>query len=334
MRNHLRNAVPNSYGNNLMIEKVVDVHIHPLLTQISEKQLIKEVKKAGVDFCVLLAVDVDCNILDKEDFKNKILQKCLDLYIWDSLGMLEKVKQVLRIVKTSNQTVASLVEKYPKLFVGFGSVNPSKSSRYVEEKLREIKRLKLRGVKLMPTLQFFNPKKAQKNLTRIFEFCEKEQKIVMYHTGCDPLIWEFPEFSEDANPKYLGSLVRKFREVPVILAHMGCYSARFPGIWLDEALKLGVNQRNVWFDISAVNYVATRRDFVEKVRKSVGWDMVLFGSDYPVLQGENISSSLREVLESKFLTKDEKAKVLGLNAAKLLGLKKKGNTRSNATLFF
>jgi len=303
-----------------MTERVIDAHVHPLFSQISERQLIKEMDRAGVDVCVLLAMDVDENILEVKDFKNRILQKCLSLYMLDSLRMLEGVRQILRVVKTTNQAVAHTVRRHPKRFVGFGSVNPSKTSSYVEEKLREIERLNLRGVKLIPTLQFFNPERAQKNLARIFEFCEKKHKIVMCHTGCDPSIWEYPEFSEGANPKYLKNLVQKFRKVPVILAHMGCYSARFPGIWLDEALQLGMTQDNVWFDISAVSYVATKREFAERIRKSVGWNRVLFGSDYPVVRGEDMTSSLRDVLGSRFLTEDEKTGILGLNAAKLLGI--------------
>lgn len=288
------------------------------MAQISKRQLLKELDRAGVDVCILLAVDVDEDVLEQRDVKNKILQRCLDLYIWDCQRMLDGVRHILRSVKTTNRTVARLVRENPRRFVGFGSVNPSKSSSYVDEKLKEIERLNLRGIKLIPTLQFFSPEGARKNLTRIFEFCEKNQKVVLYHAGCDPLLWEHPGFSEDANPKHLRNLVRKFRKVPVILAHMGCYSARYPGIWLDEALQLGMAQRNVWFDISAVTYVATRREFVEKVRKSVGWNRVLFGSDYPVVQGADITSTVGEILDSPFLTEKEKMKVLGLNAASLL----------------
>ena len=104
------------------------------------------------------------------------------------------------------------------------------------------------------------------------------------------------------------------------MAHMGCYSARSPGIWLDEALKLGRNQENVWFDISAVTYVVTEERFVDKIRKVVGMNRVLFGSDYPAVEGLDIGSMVAEVKGSRYLTEEEKIDILGLNAAKLLGL--------------
>ena len=105
------------------------------------------------------------------------------------------------------------------------------------------------------------------------------------------------------------------------MAHVGCYSSRSPGIWLDEALDLGRNHENVWYDIAAVPYVVTKERFVEKIRKSVGMDRVLFGSDYPAVNGVTIESMIDEVKSSEYLTEEEKEGILGLNAIRLLGLR-------------
>lgn len=155
-------------------------------------------------------------------------------------------------------------------------------------------------------------------MQKLFEYCEKRGKIVMCHTGCDPYIWEEPHLSQGANPKYLKSIVQDFKKVPVILAHMGCYSSRAPGIWMGEALDLGKENENVWFDIAAVPYVVTREKFVDKIRRTVGLDHVLFGSDYPAVEGTSIQSMVAEVKNSNYLTEEEKAKILGLNAMKIL----------------
>ncbi len=118
------------------------------------------------------------------------------------------------------------------------------------------------------------------------------------------------------------SVIEDFQKVKVIVAHMGCYSARVPGVWIDEALELGRKKDNVWFDIAAVPYVVTYRKFVDKVRRTVGLDQVLFGSDYPAVGGGEVSieSMIAEVKDSNYLTEEEKANVLGLNAIKLFGL--------------
>jgi len=91
---------------------------------------------------------------------------------------------------------------------------------------------------------------------------------------------------------------------------------------MDEALELGKENENVWFDIAAVPYVVTYRKLVDKVRRTVGLDRVLFGSDYPAVGGGEVSieSIVAEIRGSTCLTEEEKAKILGLNAMKLFGL--------------
>lgn len=302
-----------------MAAKIVDVHVHPL-SLITEEQLLKELDEAEVDICVLLALDVDSHDLDRPEIKKMVSDRLLDMYFWDPKKVVEELKSFLDGARIDNEQVANLANRNPNRFVGFGSIDLSRDQRYVEEKTKEIDKLDLKGVKLIPTLQFFNPVKAHKNMQRVFEYCEKKRKIITYHTGCDPYVWEEPHFSQDANPEYLKSIVRDFESVQVILAHTGSYSSKSPGIWFDEALELGKDSENVWFDIAAVSYLVTRQEFVDKIRKTVGFDRVLFGSDYPAVNGVSIGSMIAEVRSSNHLSEEEKEKVLGFNAMRLLGL--------------
>ena len=302
-----------------MSQRIVDVHIHPFAF-LTEDHLLTELKKAEVEIGVLLALDVDPKDLDSPQTKKMISNRLLEMYFWDAKKVVEELETFLEVVRTENNAVASLAKKYPDRFVGFGSIDLSKSPAYVEEKIKEIDRLNLRGIKLIPTLQFFNPVESREKIEKVFEFCEKRGKIVTYHTGCDPYVWEEPHFSQDANPMHLKPIIEDFKGVKVIVAHMGCYSSRMPGIWMDEALELGKNHENVWFDIAAVIYVVTREKFVHKIRKTVGMDQVLFGSDYPAVQGVTIEMMVDDVKKSPHLTEIEKEKILGLNAIELLGL--------------
>lgn len=303
-----------------MADKIVDVHVHPL-TLIAEEHLLSELDKAKVDVSVLLALDVDSRDLDRPEIKEIVSNRLLDMYFWDVKKVVEELKSFLDAARIDNEQVADLVKKYPNRFVGFGSINLSRNETYVEEKIKEIDRLGLKGVKLIPTLQFFNPVKACKNMERVFEYCGRNGKIITYHAGCDPYVWEEPHFSQDANPEYLRSVIRDFEGVRVILAHMGCYSSRSPGIWFDEALELGKENKNVWFDIAAVPYVVIRQKFVDRIRRTVGFDQVLFGSDYPVVNGVSIDSMIAEVKGSDRLSREEKENILGLNAMRLLSLR-------------
>ncbi len=302
-----------------MVEaKIVDVHVHPF-TLITHEHMLTELDKAGVAIAVLLALDVDPRDLDRPEIKKIVSNRLLDMYFWDAKRVVEGLKDFLEVARTENEQVADFIQSHPTRFVGFGSINLSRNETYVKEKIKEIDRLNLKGIKLIPTLQFFNPVKADKNMRMLFEYCERKEKIITYHTGCDPYVWEEPHFAQDANPQYLKSIVQDFRGVPVILAHMGCYSSRSPGIWFEEALELGKENQNVWFDIAAVPYVVTREKFVDRIRKTVGLDRVLFGSDYPAVNGVSIESMIAEVRSSDYLSREEKENILGLNAMRLLG---------------
>ena len=303
-----------------MSQRIIDFHIHSFAL-LTEDHLLTELNNAGVEVGVLLALDVDPKNLDRPQTKKMVSNRLLEMYFWDAKEVMEELKTFLEMVKTEDKEVASLVKRHPDRFVGFGSVDLSKSQAYVEEKIKEIDRLDLKGIKLIPTLQFFNPVEAREKMEKVFEFCEKRGKIVTYHAGCDPYVWEEPHFSQDANPKYLKQILEDFKEVKVIVAHMGCYSAKVPAIWMDEALELGKINENVWFDIAAVTYLVTRENFVQKIRETVGMDRVLFGSDYPAVQGVSIRMMVDDVKESRYLTETEKEKILGLNAIELLGLR-------------
>ncbi len=299
-------------------EGIVDVHVHPL-PLLPEDVLINELNAANVDICVLLAIDVDTHYIDEPKFRMQLMQRLIDVGVWD-VNVLNYMKTLISLAKTTNERVADLIRRYSQRFIGFGSINVSKGLSYVSDKLDEIDKLNLAGIKLIPTLQFFNPSQSMDELKLIFEFCSKNAKKVMFHTGCDPGIWEIPEVSEDANPKYLESIIKDYEDVPVILAHAGSYSLRFPGIWLNEALKLGKKYDNVWFDISAVIYLVTERKFVDKIRSEIGMMKVLFGSDYPVIKGYSIKSMVDEIKKSKYLSNEEKSNVLKLNAIRLFNL--------------
>ena len=299
---------------------IIDFHVHPVPSETGENLILKEMEKAQVDMAVLLALDLNSEHLKNEKEKRSFLEKCLNLYIWNGLQALRNAEKILETANINNKVVAAMARKHPKRFIAFGSVNPSQDTKYVEEKLKEIEKLELKGIKLIPTLQFFNPKKETKKLNRIFEFCEKTGRIIVFHTGCDPAVWEYPEFSENANPRLLEGYIRNFRDVQVVLAHMGAYSMRNPGIWLREAIELGKRYRNVWFDVAAVTYLLTERRFAEIISGEIGWKHVLFGSDFPVVKSHSMASAINEVKASPYLSAKEKEMILGLNAMKLLGL--------------
>lgn len=295
---------------------IVDGHIHPIPGIVNEETLIREMDKAGVSKAFLIALDVHSSDLDSIEISGKVFNRLMEACIWD-VRVIEEMKRILNSARIENIYVAELVKNNPKRFIGIGSINPARGKSYIESKIREIDKLELLGVKFIPTLQFFNPIKVKKNIQKILKYCRDSGKIAIFHTGCDPYVWEHPHISEDGNPKYLEKVIEKFQEVPTIIAHMGSYSRNYPGIWFKEALQLGVRCSNVLFDISAVPYLVCRRGYVEEIRRYIGFHRVLFGSDYPVV-GANIASIISEVCNTPYLSEKEKRLVLGLNAVNLI----------------
>jgi predicted TIM-barrel fold metal-dependent hydrolase len=311
-------------------ELIIDIHVHPFF---HDTKILDEMKKAGVNHAVLLAVDVDPLDVEKPEIKSKLRKRHLEsLFGSRALRFTSVEDEIKRFfqelvnyypeLKSSNEEIADLVKKNPDEFIGFGSVNPNKDEDYVKAKLKEISALGLKGIKMLPTLQLFSPIE-NKNFEKICEYCEKNKKVLLYHTGCDPGPWEIPELSEDANPKYLKPMLESYNPV-IVIAHAGSYSAYKPGIWFDEAFELGKNFANIYFDSSAVSSFIYTEKILKKIREEVGLDRLLYGSDFPVVWGSNMNYEVNVIRNCAYLTRDEKENILGLNAARILNLERAG----------
>ena len=305
---------------------IIDIHVHPFY---KENRILDEMKRAGVDLAILLAVDADPMDVEKPEIRDRLrvqhLESSIDFWGFRVLSIEDQIKKFFQDLivyypdlKSSNQEIADLVRKYPDKFIGFGSVNPNKDENYVDAKLQEISDLGLKGIKMLPTFQMFNPSE-NKNFERICEYCEKNRKVLLYHTGCDPGPWENLSLSEDANPKYLTKILEKY-SLTIVLAHTGSYSAWKPGIWLNEALELGRKFDSVYFDTAAVSSIIFSEKTLNKIREVVGLERLLFGSDYPVVWGSDIKYEVDFIKSCNYLTVQEKEKILGLNAAEILGM--------------
>lgn len=309
---------------------VIDFHVHPF---VPTKVLLREMEESKVRMAVLLAIDVNINIIEKKEVQEELrkrffssLHSLYNPYFWRTYDVVEDIRDFFKRMakafpdlKITNEEVANIVKEYPDRFVGFGSVNPNLSKNALKEKLEEISRLELKGIKLLPTIQFFNPAK-NKNFYKICKFCEDNDKIILIHTGCDPGPWEIPEIAEDANPKYLAKVLNQYRPT-IVLAHAGSYSMYEPGIWLDEALKLAQMFDNVYFDTSAVNDILFSQEFLSKIRGYLGIERLIFGSDYPILRNSSMKDEVRCVNECPHLSEQEKAMILYNNASSLLRIK-------------
>jgi len=302
--------------------RAIDFHVHPF-PHVPPEEILKAMDEADVEKAVLLALDIDPSDLNIRRVRARVEDALLNLtmgFVFISFEELEKqAYELMPQFRTENEYVAKLARLWPDRFVGFGSVDVCKGERYVAKTLKKIKRLKLKGVKVLPTAQFFNPSLDRGIVDAVFRFCERENLIVIYHTGCDVGAFELPHLAGDANPIFLNGVLDDYPDLKIVLSHFGSYSARYPRIWFKECVDIMKKYDNTYADIAAVPYLLSERKSVEKIRREVGFERVLFGSDYPAVILVNIKDEKNVVEGSEHLTEHEKELVLYENAKQLLG---------------
>ncbi|HEX6488378.1 MAG TPA: amidohydrolase family protein [Candidatus Dormibacteraeota bacterium] len=208
-----------------------------------------------------------------------------------------------------NDLVAAAVRDHPDRFVGFGSVDPLKGERAVAE-LDQVKELGLKGLKLHPSLQAFNPE--DERFWPLYRRAEELGLVCLFHTGTSGIGAGMPGGQgirlDYARPIHLDAVAADFPRLNIIAAHFG-----WP--WQQEMLAIALHKTNVFIDISgwAPRYIPP-----EVVRELKGrlQDRFLFGSDYPFIQ----PSRCLDELASLELSAEVSQKLLVDNGMRLLGL--------------
>jgi len=301
---------------------IVDFHMYP---KFPDLKFMYDLKEAGITHGVILTADTDPSDVDRPEVVEQIRRGYSKWQLSRSIPF-ERVLHEIRSslyspTHVTDRDIADWVEDYPDILIGFGSVNLSKDSSYVERKLDEIERLGLRGVKLSPHSQFFNPSENE-NVDFLFEYCRSTGSIVLSHSGCGAGPFEVPQLSWNSHPGLWEPIVKDYPDVPLVLAHFGSYSNRAPGIWLFDALQLGKKYENVYADLAVVHTLLEVEEVVREIRATIGFDRVLFGTDYPmpIYQEQTLRDVVMNVKMNPKLSGDEKRAVLGGNAARLLGI--------------
>lgn len=209
----------------------------------------------------------------------------------------------------SNELVAGVVKRFPGRFVGFGSVDPLKPN--APALLRQLPDLGLKGLKLHPTMQGFDP--SSDEAMRLFEAAAKANLVVITHTGTSGLGAGCPGGQglriDLARPILLDRAAAAFPEMSIVLAHVG-----WP--WHLEALAMALHKANIFIDISGWRYRYLPQEVLRDMKGRLAGQF-LFGTDVPMFSPADL---LRE-FATLDLPIDVAAKILSENASRLLGLK-------------
>ena len=183
-----------------------------------------------------------------------------------------------------NDQTAEFVQAHPDNLIGFLSVHPDDSS-CLEEIDRSVHDLGLKGLKLLPNYQNFDPlgKKA-------FEVYKKADKLglpILFHAGIT-VEQEIP--SEWGHPKYFDRIAIAFPKLKIILAHMA------ETVDTQTLAAVLIKHPNVFSDISALFYRPW--SFYQTLRTAEEWGVMgklFFATDYPVANPQETIQALRSI---------------------------------------
>ncbi len=263
-----------------------------LITNVSPEGLVQEMDEAGLDKTILLALDYELA------FKGKLSYK------------------------EYNDYVAEILKKFPDRFIGFAGIDPRRGLEAISELERCLDQ-GMTGVKLWPLTGFY-PDDPQ-----FYPFYERVEELnvpILCHTGsCPPTT-----YMKYNRPVYVDKVAVDFPNIKIIMAHIG-------QPWTNEAISVAAKNKNVFFDISSwqVSYkIAPLALFqVLLTAKTIcGVKKILFGSDWPIFtpllsQKEWVDAINKlqippplKLMGFPEFTEEEKKKILGGNAIRVLGL--------------
>jgi uncharacterized protein len=218
-----------------------------------------------------------------------------------------------------------LVQENPGRFILNGSFDPRFGDAGLEAFEQSVIERGTKGVKLY-TAEWQGDSRgyslADKATYKYFEKCvELGVKNIHVHKG--PTVWPLDRDAFDVHD--VDNAATDFQELNFIVEHIGLPR-------LEDFCWIATQERNVYAGLAVANaFIHTRpRYFAQIMGELLFWlgpDKILFGSDYAIwtprwLIESFLDLQIPEDMQSEYgtITDETKAKVLGLNAARLYGI--------------
>jgi predicted TIM-barrel fold metal-dependent hydrolase len=207
-------------------------------------------------------------------------------------------------VKT-NDYILDSVSRYPTRLVGFCAIQP----RAGDAAIAEIERCAKAGAKgigeLRSDVQGFDL--ADKTTMKpLVDAVLKHNLIFLTHSS-EPVGHEYSG-KGSITPDILYSFIVAFPSLRLVCAHWGG-GLPFYALMPEVAKTLA----NVFFDTAATVFLY-KPEIFEQMSRIIGSDKILFGTDYPLMHQNRVIAQI----QSSQLPEEDKAKILGANAQKLL----------------
>jgi predicted TIM-barrel fold metal-dependent hydrolase len=282
-----------------MLDVIIDFHTHVVPPGIKERRD----KYLGRDACFsLLYAEPKAKLITAEELIIAMDENKIDKSVMLNLGWTSH-----ELCVETNDYIMESVSRYPRRLIGFCALQPLAGDKALKELERCVKN-GARGIgEMRPDVQGFDFKDISV-MKPVIEAVIENKLILLTHAS-EPVGHQY--FGKGkVTPEVIYPFIVNFPDLKLVFAHWGG-GLPFYGLMpeVSEAL------RNVYFDTAATPYIYKPQIF-KQVADIVGPDKILFGSDYPLLSPKRIIDQL----ESVELGPEDKAKILGGNAQKLLSI--------------
>jgi len=276
---------------------VIDFHTHIFPPWLKERR--DEYAKSDTCFASIYS-QPKAKIATAEELLTSMDEAGIDLSVVLNAGWVSH-----ELCVETNDYILDSISRYPTRLIGFCAIQP----RGGDAAIAELERCAKAGAKgigeLRSDVQGFDltDKVTMKPLV---DAALKHDLIFLTHSS-EPVGHDYPG-KGSITPDILYSFVTTFPELKLVCAHWGGglpFYALMPEV--AEALD------NVFFDTAATVFLY-KPEIFEQVSRIIGSDRILLGTDYPLMHQNRVLTQI----QSAQLPEEDKAKILGGNAQKLL----------------
>ena len=211
----------------------------------------------------------------------------------------------------TNEQLSQIINEHKERLKGFAWIdNPLNKNDSVREMEESYTNLGLRGLKLNPGTQQFNPSDP-----KVYPLIKKasELKIPIF---IHMYPWPLDAF-EYTKPEHIYTLKKHVPDAIILVGHTAYQRfmdliplVSYPGIYVETSFGL-----EMIADLYGIK-------FAERFIRRIGIDKIVYGSDWMGTQDgiERIVDNNFSIFDKMNLTKEEKAKILGENIRKVMEL--------------
>ena len=278
---------------------IIDFHTHVFPSRLMEKRGAYS-KRDGT--LAALFADPNAPMATAEDLISAMDESGVDAAVIMGVGWTDR-----GIAMEANDYLLESAACYSGRLVPFCSVNPA----WGEDALREIDRCAASGARgvgeLHPDTQGF--KLGDRSLMDPFMDCVKSRNMVLLTHSSEPVGHTYPG-KGTVTPAVLMEFIERYPDVAIVCSHWG---GGLPFYSLMPEVKRALS--NAYFD-SAASPFLYRASIYSLMSKAARPGSILFGSDFPLLKPGRLMRHIR----AADISAEEKERILGGNAQRLLGL--------------